>query len=596
MVSVNSSSQAYFQRMRGNASALFATLGQPAANPFKDALDKQNQGPAALATQARHLAVTGALKKLGTALDGAAFNATRSSVSAPEAIMETLPRWVEKDVFTTRRNLIETPVYGTRPVFETQDIYSSAPVFETRPKFERQDVYETRDIIETRDVYETRDVVETRDIFEARDLYETRDIVETRDVYETRDITETRDVYETRNIIETREIFETRPVYEQQAIQEAVIDGNRAIGTFASHSAAGIDNGADFSISIGGSSAAVIRFTNGQVALTRDGSTRNFSYSNGSGNFAAALVQALNAVPDLKAELSDGRLKLTGRENASIAIAEVANGFFDFSGSPLSSLGLRAGTVEPQVTGYRQVQVGTEQVLVGTEDVVVGTEEVLVGTEDVVIGTEDVLVGTEDVVVGTEEVLVGTEQVLVGTEDVVIGTEEVLTGTEDVIVGTEEMLVGQRDVQVGTESIQTGWEQVKTGTRQVQIGEERYIERVETSEQEERVKTGTEMVVQGSTSQLVGFREPAPLQEADRQLSLDSQRRIRDGVLLLQQAIGPSETGAKGSINPYAEIRNAIDLERLQRAYGQSDIGASPVQVAALLKQLSGSQSVSRTA
>lgn len=257
-------------------------------------------------------------------------------------------------------------------------------------------------------------------------VYEKHDIVRVDPVYEERAVTETQDVYEQRAVTETRNVYETRAVYEDRAIMGTQVTGTRSLSAFRSASQANIDTGADFSINVGNDPLAVVRFESGsRIAVTVGGSTQRYSYTSADGSFTGALVSALDGIASLSASLTaDGKLFLETGNAQSLTIADVANGFLDFSRSPLASLGLAAGTTNASVVGHEQVQTGTEQVLVGTETVTVGTQQVLVGQQTVVTGHEHVQVGETSSVVGTEMRHAGTAKRALEAEMQLVGLKD----------------------------------------------------------------------------------------------------------------------------------------------------------------------------
>jgi hypothetical protein len=190
----------------------------------------------------------------------------------------------------------------------------------------------------------------------------------------------------------TQDVYETRPVYEQREIRATNVYGTRDLSGYSSISSAGISNGSDFSIQVGGGSVAIIEFKNStKITLTVDGATRTFSFSSSGGAWRTGLLNALNGIADLSAELTpDGRLHLQTADAQSLTIADVNGGLLDLSGSPLASLGLSAGTTESSVVGYEEVEVGSEQVKVGSERIGTGTRQVSLGTVALVVGFDRV--------------------------------------------------------------------------------------------------------------------------------------------------------------------------------------------------------------
>lgn len=319
----------------------------------------------------------------------------------------------------------------------------------------------TREIIENvtreRDLTVTEAVYENRAITEERAVFADRAIMEERGIFEDRAIMETREIFEDRDVTETRDVYETQAVYEDRDIVATRVAGNRSLSGFASTSQAGIDWGADFSVKVGDGPTAVLQFdTSSRVSLTVNGKTTRFNVAD-HGSLGGAVAAALDSVAGLSASLGpDGKLKLETDNARSLAIAEVANGLLDFSGSPLAKLGLAAGTTHASVVGTQQVQTGTQEVVVGTETVVVGSQRVLVGTEEVQIGTEQIRIGTEQVQVGTERIQIGTETVVIGSERVQTGTRTSVVGKETVVTGTTTRTEQGDPVLVGLERTDIG--------------------------------------------------------------------------------------------------------------------------------------------
>ena len=234
-----------------------------------------------------------------------------------------------------------------------------------------------------------------------------------RAIYGTRDVFETRPLYETRDVYATRDIYETQPVYEQRDIRAAIVTGNRNLSGFSSVSSAGIDTGADLSIRVGSEAAATVKFSSAtRIAVTISGTTTNFNFGASGGAWRTGLLNALNSIANLSAQFTPGgHLQLQTSDAQSLTIADVANGFLDFSGSPLADLGLTAGTTQSSVVGTEQVQVGTEKVVVGQEQYVAGQEQVEVGAEQVKVGTEQAQIGTIQLSAGTRSLTVGFDRV-----------------------------------------------------------------------------------------------------------------------------------------------------------------------------------------
>lgn len=254
--------------------------------------------------------------------------------------------------------------------------------------------------------------------FEAR--YGTRVKFSSEVLYASRPVFATRNVYEDRAVTEERDVFETRPTYTSRPVYETQVSGTRDLSGFASASAAGLDDRADFSVRVGDQAAATIRFSGSAIALTIGGQTQNFAYTSASGSFQSALLSALNGIEGLNAALgADGRLALKTSEAQNLSLAEVPNGVLDFSGTALDKLGLVAGTTTAQQVGTVEEESGTEEVKTGTQTVVVGTERVKVGTERFETGRESYVAGMHLVEDGTERAIVGYDRVVSasGSED-----------------------------------------------------------------------------------------------------------------------------------------------------------------------------------
>jgi hypothetical protein len=271
-----------------------------------------------------------------------------------------------------------------------------------------------------------------RPIYEAntrtveREAFETRAVARTQDIFEEREVIGSEDIFEDRDITETRDIFETRAVFEARDVWAAEVQGSKRLDDKKGLSDAKIDTGADFSVTVGNGEKAIVTFaSSSRISVTQGGVTQNFAYDNTSGSLASALVSALDSVGGLDASIdSNGKLSLQAAGQTSLTIADVANGFLDFSRSPLDKLGLVAGTTQAQVIGTEQVQVGTEQVVIGSETVVVGIERVKTGERQVILGVEWVKTGEQLVAIGREQVRTRTvtqeivgERNLVGLED-----------------------------------------------------------------------------------------------------------------------------------------------------------------------------------
>lgn len=251
--------------------------------------------------------------------------------------------------------------------------------------------------------------------FEAR--YSTRIKFTAQPLYASRPVYEMRNVYENRDVTEEREVYETRPVYTERPVYETSVTGSRDLSGFASASAAGLDDKADFSVRVGSGALATVTFTGTNIAVTQNGATRNYAYSSSvAGGFQSALVSALEGLEGASASLNAGGRLVVSTENAeSLTLNEVANGFLDVSGTALDKLGLTAGTTNAQQAGTETEETGSEEVLVGRETVVIGSESVQVGTEKVETGKESYITGSQLVEDGTEQFITGYERVVTGT-------------------------------------------------------------------------------------------------------------------------------------------------------------------------------------
>jgi hypothetical protein len=190
----------------------------------------------------------------------------------------------------------------------------------------------------------------------------------------------------------SQDVYETRPVYEQREIRATDVYGTRSLTSYSSFGGAGIDNSANLSIQVGSGSVATVQFKNStKITVTVDGATQTFSFGANDGTWRTGLVNALNSIANLSAEIAaDGTLHLQTANAESLTIADVPNGLLDLSGNPLPSLGLPEGTTESTVVGYEEVQVGTEEVKVGTEQIATGTTQVSLGARSIVVGFERV--------------------------------------------------------------------------------------------------------------------------------------------------------------------------------------------------------------
>lgn len=254
---------------------------------------------------------------------------------------------------------------------------------------------------------------------------ETRIRFVTQPVYANRTTYGMRDVYTERDVTEDRAVYETRPTYADRPVYETKITGTRDLRGFASATAAGLDEKADFSVQVGSGAAARVQFTGSTVAVTQNGATHNFAYTASAGSFQSAMISALNSVSGLTASFDiSGHLSLKTNNAESLTLAEVANELLDLSGTALDKLGLSAGTVSRRQTGTVREQNGTEQVQTGTETVVVGRESVKTGSERYELGSEIYVSGSEQVEDGTESVVVGYERVVKSTD---IGAIDVRT-------------------------------------------------------------------------------------------------------------------------------------------------------------------------
>jgi hypothetical protein len=331
-------------------------------------------------------------------------------------------------------------ITGTRQRVVAEDVFTERAVTRREPVFGTEAVTETRDKVEARPIWETRAVFAERAVFTDEAEFEDRAVYGQRAVYETR------------AVYEDRATYEDRAVYEDRDIRRTEVNGARNVRDAAGPAQAGIDIGADFSVQVGGAGKAVLRFNSAtRLSVTDERGTRSFDFSSASaGSFGEAVRAALDSVDGLDAAFSaDGKLTLKTADAKSLAIAEVQNGFLDFSGSPLAKLGLSEGTTQSRV-------VGTERVQTGTTRVQTGTTRVQTGTEQVEVGTETVQTGTERVQTGTRRVQTGTERFQSGTEDVQVGVEEVKTGTESVVTGYRQVQTGETELTLGTERVKTG--------------------------------------------------------------------------------------------------------------------------------------------
>ncbi|KQN77170.1 hypothetical protein [Devosia sp. Leaf64] len=246
---------------------------------------------------------------------------------------------------------------------------------------------------------------------------ETRIRFATQPVYASRPTYGMRDVYTERDVTEDRAVYETRPTYADRPVYETKLTGSRDLRGFASATAAGLDEKADFSVQVGSGAAARVQFTGSTVAVTQNGATHNFAYTASAGSFQSAMVAALSSVSGLTASLdTSGHLSLKSDNAESLKLAEVTNELLDLSGTALDKLGLSAGTVNRQQTGTVREQNGTEQVQTGTETVIVGRESVKTGSERYEVGSETYISGSEQVEDGTESVVTGYERVVKTTD------------------------------------------------------------------------------------------------------------------------------------------------------------------------------------
>lgn len=243
--------------------------------------------------------------------------------------------------------------------------------------------------------------------------YDTRVKYASQPIYGTEAVYSQRDIYEDRAVTEEQDVYETRPVYTDRDIHETHVTGTRNLRGFASASAAGLSNNADFGIAVGSHAEAAIKFSGSTISVTVGGVPSVFTYdASVAGAFQASLVQALNSVTGLHASLDgSGHLALTTDDAQAITLNEVPNGFLDLSGNALDKLGLTSGTTNASYMRTEREQTGTEQVKTGTQTVVVGTERVKTGTEMVETGTRSIVVGTDVYEDGTATVIVGYDRV-----------------------------------------------------------------------------------------------------------------------------------------------------------------------------------------
>lgn len=451
----------------------------------------------------------------------------RSRQLAVTTELQNLRKAVAEATFSTP-NVANTTEYAE--IREDRERSKVREITRTETVYGKQDIRSVRDVIEQRNVIETHPVFETRDVTEARDVFETRDVYEDQAVFEDRDVFESQDIFETRDVFETRDITETRPVYAQQELRATTVDGTRDLQSFNRINQAGIDVGADFSVRVGTGATATIRFaTNSRITVTTGGTTTNFNFTNNNGSWRGALVSALDSVAGLDASLdSGGKLQLATAGAQSLTIADVANGASDNSGSPLSGIGLLAGTTQSSVIGYEQVETGIETI-------VTGTVQIKTGTEQVKIGMEHVKTGTERVQIGTQPVLTGQEQVRIGSENVVVGTEQVQTGTQDIVTGTQGVIVGR--------------ENYVSGQKQIVLGQNRFTQQVSEAD--------------GLESVLIGFSRSYRIDESGSRLDTAGRRGILERTQALEAAIGGKEL-SRGVDNPFAKLGSALDLASIR--------------------------------
>lgn len=247
--------------------------------------------------------------------------------------------------------------------------------------------------------------------------YDTRVKYASQPIYGTEAVYSQRDVYEDRAVTEEQDVYETRPVYTDRDIHETHVTGTRDLRGFASATAAGLSNNADFGIAVGSHAEAAIKFSGSTITVTVGGVPSVFTYDgNVAGAFQASLVQALNSVTGLRASLDgNGHLALTSEDAQAITLNEVPNGFLDLSGNALDKLGLISGTTNAGYMRTEREQTGTEQVKTGTQTVVVGTERVKTGTEMVETGTRSVVIGSNRYADGVETMIVGYDRVAATT-------------------------------------------------------------------------------------------------------------------------------------------------------------------------------------
>jgi hypothetical protein len=192
-----------------------------------------------------------------------------------------------------------------------------------------------------------------------------------------------------RAIYGTQDIYETHPVYEEEEIRATIVNGTRDLSSFNSLGAAGITGaGHYFTVRVGSGSVATIEFEDSKhIEVTIDGSTQSFAFDDKNGEWRAGLVNALNSVANLSAEITaDGTLRLETANAESLTI----NGASNPNKDPLAAVGLVTGTTGSTVVGTEQVQVGTEEVKIGTEQVRVGTIQFSLASRPITVGYDRV--------------------------------------------------------------------------------------------------------------------------------------------------------------------------------------------------------------
>jgi hypothetical protein len=116
----------------------------------------------------------------------------------------------------------------------------------------------------------------------------------------------------------------------------------------------------------------------------------------------------------------------------------------------------------------------------------------------------------------------------------------------------------------GTEQVQIGTRMAQTGTKQVEVG--RSYQR----DGDREIVTGTHAVQE-------------KVDETEASLTTASRKQIVQATLALDNAIGPAEI-SKGVANPYAQLRDTLNLAKLKTVMTKGDLGFSVEQVAVMLQ------------